>query len=212
MPFADLTDVRCRYQIVGVGDPLLMIAGLGSTCETWGPVAEELARRFTLILVDNPGIGQSVAVRPPRDLADLSADYIELLDYLQLDKAHVLGLSLGGIIAQRLAIDHASRIDRLVLVSCTNRFGPYLYHMAKLIELTLRKFPFKMFRRTIEALACSPEYFDAHSCDIEAAVNVADNAPQNRLAIARQRKNPRATLATRRQHLPLFRRQEKSPL
>ena len=121
MPFADLSDVRCHYEIMGNGDPLLMIAGLGSTCEIWGAAAEELAKSLTLILADNRNMGRSVGRRMPQCLADFSSDYVELLDHLQLDRAHVLGLSLGGIIAQKLAVDHPSRIDRLVLVSCTTR-------------------------------------------------------------------------------------------
>jgi aminoacrylate hydrolase len=186
MPFADLSDVRCRYEIMGHGDPLLMIAGLGSSCEMWGRVANQLAQSFTLILVDNRNMGQSEPRRVARGLMDLSADMVELLDHLQLDRTHVLGLSLGGIIAQRLAIDHPSRVDRLVLVSCTNRFGPYLRQIAKLLELTLRKFPFDIFQRTMNVLATSPEYFDAHAEEIEAAIAAPCNSIQHRIAIGRQ--------------------------
>lgn len=187
MPYADLSDVRCHYKIMGTGEPLLMIVGLGSTCEIWGSAAEQLAKSFTLILADNRNMGRSVGHRMPQCLADFSADYVELLEHLQLDRTHALGLSLGGIIAQRLAVDHPSRIDRLVLVSCTNRFGPYLRQVAKLLELTLRKFPFEMFRRTMEVLGTSPEYFDAHSKEIEAAASAFAGDPnQTRLGIARQ--------------------------
>jgi pimeloyl-ACP methyl ester carboxylesterase len=186
MPFANLTDVRCRYEITGSGDPLLMIAGLGSTCETFVAEAEYLSKHFSVIRLDNRLMGQSVGLRPPQGLDDLSADCIELIDYLQLDRTHILGLSLGGIIAQRLAIDHPSRIDRLVLVSCANRFGPYLRQMARLLELSLRRFPFSMFRSTVEALACSPEYFDAHDGNVSAAIDCDSDAKHHRAAIARQ--------------------------
>ena len=186
MPLAELTDVRCSYQITGTGDPLLMIVGLGSTFEKWGTVTDELARSFTLVLVDNRDMGQSIAKRAPQSLADFAGDFVELLDYLQLDRAHVLGLSLGGIIAQRLAIDHPSRVDRLVLVSCTNRFGPYLNQMAKLVEQSLRRFPYDMFRRTMELLGTSPEYFDAHSAEIEREITSTTGSVEQRSAIARQ--------------------------
>ena len=133
MPFADLTDVRCYYDLLGAGDPVLLIPGLGTTCAMWDGVTEELSKSFTLIVLDNRGLGKSVAKRPPQSLADFAIDLVELLDHLQLERAHVVGLSLGGIIAQQLALDHPSRVDRLVLISCTNRFGPYLLEVAKLL-------------------------------------------------------------------------------
>src|SRR5947207_13087468 len=118
--WAELSDVRLYYEVIGEGAPLLLIPGLGNTCRVWDPVSPELARHFSLILVDNRGLGRSVARRKPRDLSAYSTDYCELLNALQLDRAHVLGLSFGGVIAQRVAMDHPSRVDRLVLVSCTD--------------------------------------------------------------------------------------------
>jgi len=114
MAWAELSDVRCYYELHGEGEPLLLIPGLGGTCRLWDPIAPHLANDFSLILIDNRGIGRSVPRRKLRTLADYSSDIAELLDTLQLDRAHVLGLSLGGIIAQRFAIDHPSRVDRLV--------------------------------------------------------------------------------------------------
>lgn len=186
MPFADLTDVRCRYEIMGHGDPLLMIVGLGSTCDRWAKITDELARHSTLIQADNRDMGQSVARRAPDSLSDYAADFVELLDHLQLDQTHVMGLSLGGIIAQRMAIDHPSRVDRLVLVSCTNRFGPYLHEVAKLLEQALRRFPSESFRRTMEVLGTSPEYFDKHAAEIESAITCATTTDEHRARISRQ--------------------------
>src|SRR5687768_16766172 len=120
MAWAELTDVRAYYEVIGEGEPLLLVPGLGATCRVWNAVVPPLAEHFSLILMDNRDIGLSKGRRKPRTLADYSTDLIELLDVLRIDRAHVLGLSLGGIIAQRFAIDHPSRIDRLVLVSCTD--------------------------------------------------------------------------------------------
>src|SRR4051794_12257141 len=119
MAWTDLTDVRCCYDVVGHGDPLLLIPGLGVTSSVWGPAIPELSERLSLILTDNRGVGESEPLRQAESLRDYTADLIELMDHLQLEKAHVLGLSLGGMIARRLAADHPDRIDRLVLVSCT---------------------------------------------------------------------------------------------
>ena len=170
MAYAELTDVRSYYELIGEGEPLLFIPGLGGTCRVWDPIAPDLASHFSLILVDNRGLGRSVARRKPRSLADYSADLVELLDELQLDRAHVLGLSLGGIIAQRFAVDHPSRVDRLVLVSCAHRFSAYLMRMAALLGHSLRRFPKAVFVQTMELLGTAPLYMDAHIDEIDEAM------------------------------------------
>ena len=167
MAWADLTDVRCYYELVGQGDPLLLIPGLGGDCRVWDPVAPMLAENFCLIMADNRGLGRSLARRKPRTLADYAADIAELLDRLQLDRAHVLGISLGGLIAQRFAIDHASRVDRLVLVSCTDRFSPYLMRIVGLLGQSLRRLPRAAFVQTMELLGTAPLYLDAHADEID---------------------------------------------
>jgi pimeloyl-ACP methyl ester carboxylesterase len=162
MAWAELSDVRCYYETLGEGEPLLLVPGLGGHCRVWDPIAPQLAADFSLILIDNRGIGRSVQRRKPRTLADYSADIAELLDELQLDRAHVLGLSLGGIIAQRFAIDHPSRVDRLVLVSCSDRFSAYLLRITQLLGHSLRRFPRRMFLNMMELLCTAPLYLDAN--------------------------------------------------
>jgi pimeloyl-ACP methyl ester carboxylesterase len=167
MAWAELSDVQCYYEIRGAGEPLLLIPGLGGICRMWDPVAAELERYFSVILFDNRGMGQSLAKRPAHNLKHLAADVVELLDHLQIDRAHVLGLSLGGIIAQRLAMEHASRVDRLVLISCTDNFSPYLRQITLLLAHALRQFSTETFIRTVELLGTAPEFLDAHEKDIE---------------------------------------------
>src|SRR4051794_31192811 len=106
MAWAQLSDVHCYYELLGEGEPLLLIPGLGTTCRLWDSVAPAFAEHFSLILPDNRGVGRSVAKRHATTLSDYVVDLVELLDELQLDRVHVMGLSLGGVIAQRLAIDH----------------------------------------------------------------------------------------------------------
>jgi pimeloyl-ACP methyl ester carboxylesterase len=161
MAWADLADCRCYYELVGEGEPLLLIPGLGGTCRLWDPVLPELARHFTLILPDNRDVGRTASKkRRAKTLAHNAADLVELLDVLQLDRSHVMGVSLGGVIAQRMAVDHPSRVDRLILVSCTDRFSPYLWQIASLLGQTLRRFPKEVFVRTMELLGTAPEYLD----------------------------------------------------
>jgi 3-oxoadipate enol-lactonase len=179
MAWANLSDVRCYYELLGEGEPLLLIPGLGGNCRVWDPIAPQLANDFSLILVDNRGLGRSTPKRKPRTLADYSADLAELLDKLQLDRAHVLGLSLGGIIAQRFAIDHPSRVDRLALVSCTDKFSAYLLRITALLGHSLRRFPRKVFVQMMELLCTAPLYLDANveQIDREADLRVKSGVP-----------------------------------
>ena len=165
--FADLTDVRCYYELRGTGDPLVLVPGLGATSAVWDAVAGKLAESFCLILVDNRGVGRSVPKRPAMSLQDFAADLVELLDHLQLPRAHIMGLSLGGMIAQQFARDHPSRVDRLVLVSCTDRFSPYLREITKLLGHALRYFPQEVFHRTVALLGTAPEFLDAHQAEVD---------------------------------------------
>ena len=156
MPWADLTDARLYYELFGSGEPLLLIPGLGATCRTWDPILPGLSERFSVVCVDNRGAGRSSSKRSPHTVSDFSSDLLELLDTLQLDRCHVAGLSMGGVVAQRLAVDHPSRVSRLVLISCTHQFGPYLRQVANLLGQTLRRFPYRMYLQTMEVLGTAP--------------------------------------------------------
>jgi pimeloyl-ACP methyl ester carboxylesterase len=186
MPYVDLSDVRCYFELLGTGDPLLMIPGLGCTHTVWEGAASPLAESFTLILPDNRDIGRSDAKRPARSISDFAVDSVELLDALGVERAHVLGLSLGGIIAQQIAVDHPSRVDRLVLMSCAHRLGPYLVGMAGLLGHALRYFPRELFQRTMELLGTSPEYLDAHPEAVDQRVKEALGREVSRRSVARQ--------------------------
>jgi pimeloyl-ACP methyl ester carboxylesterase len=186
MAWAELTDCRAYYEVIGEGEPLLLIPGLGATCRLWDSIVPELARHFTLIMVDNRGMGLSKAKKKPRTLADYSADYAELLDYLNVDETHVLGLSLGGIAAQRLAVDHPQKIKRLILMSCADRFSPYLLRITALLGHSLRWFPRMLFLQTMELLATAPLYLDEHVDEIDRMMKEKCNEAVPKSAMATQ--------------------------
>jgi 3-oxoadipate enol-lactonase len=121
MPFAALGPVKLAYEIAGSGPPLLMIMGLASTRHHWYGFEHALASTATTITFDNRGGGEStgpIAV----SLTELADDALHLLDHLRIERADVLGASMGGMIAQRLALTHPDRVGRLVL-GCTHHGG-----------------------------------------------------------------------------------------
>ena len=120
--------VRIAYEVRGDGEPVLLVHGLGYDRRGWGPLPDYLAAGFRVILVDNRGVGDSDAPEGPYTVAQLAADAIAVLDAAGEAQAHVLGVSLGGFVAQELALSFPQRIEKLVLVS-TSPGGPSQYPM-----------------------------------------------------------------------------------
>ena len=120
--------VRIAWERHGAGPPLLLIHGLGYARWGWEPVLPGLAERFDVILFDNRGIGESDAPPGPYTAAEMADDAIQVLDEAGVGRAHVVGTSLGGMVAQELALGHPDRVDRLVL-ACTTPGGPKAHPM-----------------------------------------------------------------------------------
>jgi len=120
--------VRIAWERHGSGAPLLLIHGLGYARWGWEPVLPGLAERFDVVLFDNRGIGESDAPPGPYTAAEMADDAIQALDEAGVDRAHVVGTSLGGMVAQELALGYPDRVDRLVL-ACTTPGGPNAHPM-----------------------------------------------------------------------------------
>ncbi len=114
--------VRVAWERRGAGFPLVLIHGLGYARWGWEPVANALAERYEIILIDNRGIGESDAPPGVYSAAEMAEDVVRVLDEAGLEKAHVVGTSLGGMIAQELALTKPERVGKLVLV-CTTPGG-----------------------------------------------------------------------------------------
>ena len=105
------------YEVHGKGTPLLLIAGVGSDSSSWAGIINKLSARFKVIIFDNRGTGRSEIPDRKYTVRQLANDAIRLLDHLKIKKVHILGHSMGGYIAQELAINHPDRVDKLILAS-----------------------------------------------------------------------------------------------
>src|SRR6266511_1566785 len=114
-----LEGVRLAYSVQGAGEPMLMIQGLGYGRGGWGPAPGMLARRFQVVTLDNRGFGDSDAPPGPYTTAQLAEDALAVLDAVEIETAHVVGISLGGMVAQELVLARPERVRRLVLCSTT---------------------------------------------------------------------------------------------
>jgi 3-oxoadipate enol-lactonase len=110
--------MKVAWERTGSGPPLLLIHGLGYARWGWEPVVEPLSHLFDVLLFDNRGIGESGAPPGPYTTAELAGDALQVLDEAGVERAHVVGTSLGGMVAQELSLATPERVDRLVLV-CT---------------------------------------------------------------------------------------------
>ncbi len=121
-------EVRIAYEVRGQGKPLLFVHGLGYDRRGWGPLPGLLMEDFRVLLIDNRGVGESDFPDGPYTVAEMAADAVAALDAACVEHAHVLGVSLGGFIAQELALSYPGRVDRLVLCS-TSPGGPNQHPM-----------------------------------------------------------------------------------
>jgi 3-oxoadipate enol-lactonase len=125
MPKVQVGDVNLNYDLRGKGEPLLMIMGLGASSAAWDPeLVEELARTLSVITFDNRGTGQSDKPDAPYSIEMFADDASGLLGKLEVPRAHVFGVSMGGMIAQEFALRHPARTATLTL-GCTTAGGTH---------------------------------------------------------------------------------------
>jgi len=121
--FARSGELRIAYELRGRfrrKDPwLVLVQGLGFDRSGWDPVSAGLRRRFRLVLVDNRGCGRSTAATTGFAVADMARDVVAVLDAAGIARAHLVGISLGGMVAQEVAVSYPERVDRLVLAATT---------------------------------------------------------------------------------------------
>src|SRR5712691_820951 len=115
MPLAEIGDHRVYYEEHGAGEPVLLINGLGADHSAWALQAQALEKRFRVVVFDNPGVGQTSGPRGPYTTELFGDVAAGLLRSLGVDRAHVVGASMGGLIAQQVAVRHPELVRSLVL-------------------------------------------------------------------------------------------------
>jgi pimeloyl-ACP methyl ester carboxylesterase len=118
MSTAKIGDIDVYYEEQGSGDPLLLIMGLAADSVAWMFQVPDFSQRYRTITFDNRGVGRSSKPAGPYTIHQMADDAAGLLDFLKIDRAHVVGVSMGGMIAQELALRHPGRVHGLVL-ACT---------------------------------------------------------------------------------------------
>ena len=117
MPMITVNGLDVFYEARGTGDSVLLVHGLGSSTEDWEPQVDALARAFTVVAYDVRGHGRTGKPAGAYSVSQFAADAAALITTLALAPVHVVGLSMGGMIAFQLAADHPELVRSLVIVN-----------------------------------------------------------------------------------------------
>ncbi len=119
MPTIKAGELNLEYYVEGPGPPLLMVLGFAGQANSWGePIMSRLREHFTCIRFSNRGTGLSDKPESPLTIRQMADDAVALLDALDIKRAHVFGISMGGMIAQEIVLNYPERVNGLVL-GCT---------------------------------------------------------------------------------------------
>jgi len=117
MAFIACNGIKVFYEIHGTGTPLILISGLGGDHFFWQSSIDVLAKKFQVITFDTRGIGQTDAPLEPYSMHLFITDLKALMDGLHIEKAHILGFSMGGNIALSFALQHPERVHKLIIAA-----------------------------------------------------------------------------------------------
>jgi pimeloyl-ACP methyl ester carboxylesterase len=120
LPKVKCNDINICYEVKGKGFPLAMVMGLSANMDWWDPkLIEQISRKYKTVIFDNRGAGRTDAPKIDYSIKMFADDTAKLLDNLKIEKAHILGISMGGMIAQEFALNYPQRVEKLVLCSTT---------------------------------------------------------------------------------------------
>jgi 3-oxoadipate enol-lactonase len=140
VPLLQRPDARIHYEVTGEGEPVLFVMGLGADGEGWRPQVEVVAPRRRAIVIDNRGVGRSSrSHRLDYSIAAAAADAAAVLDHLGERPAHVVGISLGGAIAEVLAIERPDLVRSLVLAATFARPDPALLRRSIVVSAQIAR-------------------------------------------------------------------------
>lgn len=129
MPHVLVNGINIYYEVHGCGPPLLLIMGLGSDCRHFSMQLPFFSKYYQVIIFDNRGVGRSDAPDGEYSVPVMAQDTLVLLDKLNIKSAHVVGFSLGGYIAQQIALQFPERVNRLVLANTAMSSYPRSKHI-----------------------------------------------------------------------------------
>ncbi|MBL1101015.1 alpha/beta fold hydrolase [Streptomyces coffeae] len=163
MPYATTPDgLRVAYQVRGNGPPLVLLAGQANSHHWWDGIRDDFHAAHSTVTIDYRGTGESDEPRTAYSTQEFARDVIAILDDLDIDRADVYGTSMGGRVAQWLAIRHPGRVGGLVL-GCTSPGGPLSFERSNEIRRSLAVPDAAAAQQALAALMYTPAWLATHS-------------------------------------------------
>src|SRR2546427_6679803 len=167
---ARVNGIEINYVEAGSGDPLLLIMGFGGDHLAWAFQTSVFAQSYRVIAFDNRGAGQSDVPDVPYSARMMADDAVGLLDHLKIERAHVLGVSMGGMIAQELALNHPRRVRSLQLHCTMARADRYMQALIENWGVVRRKVTAEEWMRIVALWLFSPTTYVERPEFVEAII------------------------------------------
>ena len=166
MPTVRANGLNLHYEERGAGEPLLLLMGLGGHGALWEEHAHAYAAHFRCLLLDNRGAGRSDKPPGPYTIAAMADDALGLLDAIGVARAHVSGISMGGAIAQELALRAPERVQSLTVVSSWVKCDAYAARIFDMLRALAAAADPAAFTRLLQLWIFTPAYHTAHMDDL----------------------------------------------
>ncbi len=187
MPTTEIGGRTIYYEEHGAGEPLLGVMGLAADTLSWTLQVPAFSQQHRTVIFDNRDVGQSSYVEGDYEVTDMAQDALALADALELDRFHLVGVSMGGAIAQEMALAAPQRVRTLTLAVTFAAGGAYARELAERWGARVRKLTREEHLGELLLLTLSEEFFEnAEAVDFVRTVALANPNPQAPEAFARQ--------------------------
>lgn len=190
MPFAKVNGTDYYYELHGKGHPVVLISGYSCDHNQWMPILDPLSKQFQVLVFDNRGVGQTKDKNEPLSLKSMAKDTIDLAEHLGLKKPHIVGQSMGGMIAQIIGAEHGARISKLVLLVTAHKLRrATILGLRSIISMIECKVPFDEVFKVILAWVFGEAFLsDKKKIDLLHQIMINNPYPQSLENLKRQSK------------------------
>jgi 3-oxoadipate enol-lactonase len=162
MPTTRVNDITVNYEVYGSGEPLLLINGLADDLSSWAYQIDDFKQHYQVIAFDNRGIGNTDKPAGNYTTEQMAADAHGLLDALGIARAHVLGVSMGGMIAQEFAIAYPERVHKLLLCCTCSEASAANTRLYRIWQETADVIGLPQMMKEVLLWCFTPEFFQDH--------------------------------------------------
>jgi len=161
---ASVNGIEMAYSIHGEGKPLVLLMGFGADGGVWELHVNEYQKHFKCIVIDNRGVGLTSQPKGPYTTALMADDVAGLMDHLGISKAKVAGISMGGAIAQELALRHPEKVERLLLVATWAKFNNYATVVYENLKKIRAQASLDVFMELLQLWIFAPPFYEKEGC------------------------------------------------